>query len=454
LGLEVRSIYYNPHSDEVFPLLLRTLRRSVDRALKQGIFEFARVQTNHHPENYLALGQQAVDEMVWEVDKQLAAISNAFDFLLQVTPVNIDMAWTKFKQSKFEKNPTFFYRPRPVDPALLKRKLYEIPLERIEDPTLAFILREKRTELDRQLMMLEDRGTHRFLYGSMQLFGGVKNELLKLAENLLSTLSPRSQEKRGRVILNAEAFAHQAMTELDYYRRQYPALTAKVQIRDDILGLMVSKGNLLIGHKTNIAASRVEALLQHEVGTHVLTYFNGQAQPFQQLYSGLAGYEELQEGLAVLTEYLVGGLSRPRLRLLGGRVVAAHYLIERATFVETFRELHRTHGFSQRLAFTITTRIYRGGGLTKDAVYLRGLVGILNYLQKGGLLDPLFVGKIAATHISVIQELQWRQVLRPAPLRPRYLDNPQAVERLKHLQQGVSVLELLDKKPKTKRKNK
>ena len=34
--------------------------------------------------------------------------------------------------------------------------------------------------------------------------------------------------------------------------------------------------------------------------------------------TGLTGYDTLQEGLAVLSEYLVGGLSRPRLRLLGG----------------------------------------------------------------------------------------------------------------------------------------
>ncbi len=37
---------------------------------------------------------------------------------------------------------------------------------------------------------------------------------------------------------------------------------------------------------------------------------------------GLAGYEETQEGLAVLAEFLVGGLSPHRLRQLAVRVVA------------------------------------------------------------------------------------------------------------------------------------
>ena len=77
---------------------------------------------------------------------------------------------------------------------------------------------------------------------------------------------------------------------------------------DDVTGLMVSRGSLLVSSRMRIPVSRAEALIQHEVGTHVLTYYNGKAQPFRQLYSGLAGYESLQEGLAVLAEHLVGAL--------------------------------------------------------------------------------------------------------------------------------------------------
>ncbi len=76
----------------------------------------------------------------------------------------------------------------------------------------------------------------------------------------------------------------------------------------------------------------------------------------------------------MLAEYLVGGLSRPRLRLLAARVLATRHMIDGATFVDTFRELDGLYGFDRRTAFTIAMRIYRGGGLTKDAVYLRGLV--------------------------------------------------------------------------------
>jgi hypothetical protein len=84
--------------------------------------------------------------------------------------------------------------------------------------------------------------------------------------------------------------------------------------------------------------------------------------------------------------------------------------------------------------------------LTKDAIYLRGLVGILDYLRDGGDLDILFVGKIAAEHVPIIRELHRRKVLRPPALRPRYLDRPEAIDTLRRVHGGMTVLDLLERK--------
>jgi len=446
IGLEVIPIYRDPTTKEIYPLVLRTLHKGVAQALKKSFFEFSRTQTTHHTITYQALGRRAVVRAVWEADRRLAEISNSFDVVLQATPTNVDSAWNRFRTSHFEKAPTLFYRPRPVDPAVLKRRLFKISLDRIEDPTLAALFREKQLELDRQLTMLGDRGTKKFLYGSLQLFGGVGTPLEELASKVLRILSPRARENSRGKRLKALEFLEEAERELGFYRSVFPAFSARAEIRDDTVGLLVSRGNLLIGRAVEIPAARVEALLQHEVGTHIVTYFNGRAQPFQQLYCGLAGYDELQEGLAVLSEYLVGGLSRPRLRLLAGRVFAVKCLIDGATFIETFRGLNRELGLNQKPAFTITVRVYRAGGLTKDAVYLRGLAALLDYLGSGGDLNELFVGKIAVRHVPIIQELAWRKVLRPVPVRPRYLDQPQAERRLRRLKERQSVLDLVEKR--------
>jgi uncharacterized protein (TIGR02421 family) len=341
--------------------------------------------------------------------------------------------------------PRFYYRPLAIEPAVLKRRLFEVHIEHIEDPTLVELFRQRQDELDRKITMLTDIGGPRFLLGSCQVFGGVERGLLDAAQAILDRLSPYSREDSIGGQLPAAEFARRAEQEIDFYRSQLPRFSAKVQVREDMFtGLMCSGGDLLIGHRTTIPARRAQALLQHEVGTHLLTYYNGLSQPFQQLHSGFAGYDGLQEGLAVLTEHLVGGLSVPRMRVLAARVVAARMVIEGAGFIDTFRALNRDYGFPQRVAYTITMRTHRGGGLTKDAVYLRGLIELLEYLQGKGELEALFVGKIATSHVPLIQELRHRRVLAPPPLRPRYLELPGVSERLERIRNGVTVFDLIE----------
>jgi uncharacterized protein (TIGR02421 family) len=443
IGIEISPIYQDPDSDEIYPLVLKKMHRGLSRAFKLGAFEFSRRRTTIRPASYKSLGRRTVVKAVWEVDSKLAEISNELEFLLLVTPVNIEQSWNKFRSCRCDCEPVFYYRPIPVDPSVLKRKLYDIPFDRIEDPTLASIFHEKLVELEMKFSMLRDRNTRKFFYGSMQLFGEIDDELLELAGRILNKLPAQSREKSGSQKINATVFAEHARQEISFYSKTYPEIRSKVVIRNDITGLMVSNGNLFIGNRVKIPASRVEALIQHEVGTHVLTYINGRNQPFQQLYGGLAGSDELQEGLAVLSEYLVGGLSPPRFRLLAGRVKAANMLIEGASFIDTFRELHIKLGFTQRTAYIITARIYRSGGFTKDAIYLRGLVNLIKYLRAGGSLDPLLIGKISIEDAPLISELQFRKVLQPSLLRPRYLDSQQALTKLEDLKKGIRIFDLI-----------
>lgn len=443
LGIEVQPVYRDRATGESLPLVRRALHRGLSRALKRAVYDFTRRRTSHRPAHYYALGRHSMVKAVWEVDRKLAAVSNEFDFLLQVTPTNPNEAWSEFRKRRFEVAPEFSSRPMKLDPALAKRRLFQIPIERIEDPTLGQLFRDQQVEFDRKLTMLGDRGTPQFLYGSLQLYGGIDASLLNLAYEILNRVPSRSRDESTRGAADAVAFAARASEEIEYYRNLHPEVRSKVMIRTDVAGLMVSRGNLLIGAETKVPPSRMEALVAHEIGTHIVTYVNGKAQPFRQLYVGLPGYDELQEGIAVLSEYLVGGFSRPRLRLLAARVVAVARMVDGADFVEVFRELDRAYDFAQRTAFTIAMRVFRGGGLTKDAVYLRGLVGLLAYMREGGALEPLLVGKLGAAHVPIIEELQWRKVLVPPPLRPRYLDAPDAVKRLEAIRNGLTVLDLV-----------
>jgi uncharacterized protein (TIGR02421 family) len=443
MGVGIRPVYEDAETSEIFPLIQRVLHRGLGRAIRRAVFKFTRDQTTQRPPHYHALGPRSLVKLVWKVDRELAEIITDFDFLLSVTPVNADQAWSAFKRKRFEIEPRFVYRPLPVDPALVKRQLYRIPIEKIEDPALEALFRAQRMELERKLTMLSDRGSRRFLYGSLQLYGRVDERLLGTAKYILERVPVRRRGKSVVRQLNAVEFAARVEKEIRYYRERDPRVWSRVEIRDDVVGVLVSNGNLLLNRHQKVAENRVEALLAHEIGTHVLTYFNGQAQPFRQLYAGLPDYEELQEGLAVLAEYLTGGLTGPRLRMLAARVLAANMITEGAGFTEVFRELDDSYGFTQKTAFNITLRIFRGGGLLKDMVYLRGLMHLLEYLGGGGAFEPLLLGKFGADHLHIIRELQWRKVLSTPPLKPRYLDNPKATEKLETVRRGITLQDLV-----------
>lgn len=445
LGLKIRPVFINVEDESLFPLLFQDLREQVAVALKEACFEFDRSHTSLGAPHFHALGARSVTRAVLQADQELGECASAFDFLLHVTPVNSAEAWSVFKRSRFKKTAEFLYRPLPVDPELIKRKLYAIRLEEIEDPTLAVLFRRKREELDRQLTMLFDRETPRFLHGSLQLFGGVEEDLLKLAVEILEKVSREEPEEVRRDYLAAGSVARRATQEIDFYRQQYDGFEGVVEVREDLpAGILVSGPRLLIGAATQVSHRRIHALLQHEVGIHLLTFFNGASQPLSQLQSGLAGYEELQEGLATFSEYLCGGLTSGRLRLLAARVVAVDSLLRGADFVETFRLLHHDHDLPAKSSFHVTLRVYRGGGFTKDAIYLRGLRDLLDYLWGEGLLPRLLVGKIGFDHIPLVEELQERRVLKPPQVLPRCLGTEQAEKKLAAARRGIHLFNLIE----------
>ena len=444
LGVELAGFFVDADTGRADPLLLAELRAQLHRALRQTFYDFVRLQTSHDATHFDQLGHRRVAEIAWAIDRELVEISTAFRFLELVTPTNDEEAFRAFADGGFNREPVFHYRFLPVDPEARKRQLFNLPIDEVADPTLAFILRDKRDETFAMLDMLAHRGRDRFRYGSLQVFGGVSESLLAIAESLL-TIIPRPTPRPAGERLDAEAFLARARREFAYLAEQYPAAEPRGRLRRDLTGLMVSQGELNVGHALSVPAHRVEALVQHEVGTHVLTYWNGRAQPLTLLQTGTPGYEDLQEGLAVLSEWFVGGLTAGRFRTLAARVVAIDFMLRGNDFASAFALLHERHGLSERQAFQTVARAYRGGGFTKDAVYLRGLVELLAYLGRGGRLEPLLVGKLQLPYVPLIDELTERGILRRAPLTPRwYRDDADAGHpKLNLLRGGLSVFDLL-----------
>jgi uncharacterized protein (TIGR02421 family) len=372
------------------------------------------------------------------VDRELADIALGYRFLLDVTPVNLVDARHRFLDRGTP--PEFRYRPLEDDVDVVASRLAKVDIHAVEDATLSHVLLAKHREVGLQIEMLRCRGSTDFLPLSTELYGAVSPILLAAAEQLLDEIRVPTNDEGPSV--DAATFARLADAEVDRYRQALPQLDVKIEVRDDGTGIMVINGDLLIASSATVPASRVNALLQHEVGTHVVTFVNGTHQPLHLLAAGLAGYEETQEGLAVLAEHLVGGLSAARLRQVAARTVAVHQMVEGASFADVHRAL-TGHGVRRVSAFTIAARVFRSGGLTKDAIYLRGLIDLMSHLSAGGNLEVLCLGKMGLADAPLVEQLMTRGLLDEPVLRPRYLDDPAAQARLRQAGAVASLVDLI-----------
>lgn len=436
---------------QTYPMIYHELESALFDALLQAIAVFVGEATPdgdgdgipggrpHHR----SLGRSRYVEAATRADRALSKISASFDFLLGVSPINTVEAYEQFEQGGCSKAPRFRYRPLPINPDATKRRLYRIDLRAVEDPVLEKIFREKQLEIDQQLMMLQRRNTPQFKYVSLLQYGGVEPELLAQAKAILDTV--HGGGGRGDGHLDAHEVMDAANDVLARYRARHPAFArAEACLRADTgPGLMVSGDTLLVSTATRVPKPRIDPLLQHEISIHVLTFINGSQQGLGIFAAGLAGYEGIQEGLGVFAEFAVGGLTPARLRLLAARVLVVDAMLGGADFIECHRLLQRTHGFGSQGAFNIVARIFRSGGLTKDAIYLRGFDEVVRHVAAGRPLDPYWYGKIAERDIPIVEELHARGMLRAPAATPEFLERPDALARMHKLREGTPFLEML-----------
>ncbi len=361
------------------------------------------------------------------IDHELALVSRSFRFLLDVTPLNVEQARTEFLATG--ELPEFRYRTLEDDPDVLRQVLKDMPIRDVDDAVLGTLLREKQRELGLQIEMLEARDTADFMPLSIELYGAITPALRQVADRLMRTVAVPDGAGKS---LDAHHVLTLAQDEIDYYREQDSDIEMHAEIRKDVSGVMVSGESLLMGPKSKVQENRAHALMQHEVGTHLVTQVNGAAQPIKVMGTGLSGYDETQEGLAVLAEIASGGLTAFRLRQLAARTITVHRMVTGVSFRDAHEALVED-GIPASSAFTTTMRAFRSGGLTKDAIYLRGVLDLIEHLRAGGTLDLLMLGKFSLQDLPLVTDLKARGVLEPPRLQPRWLTEKSCLQRLERL---------------------
>jgi uncharacterized protein (TIGR02421 family) len=373
--------------------------------------------------------EQGLCEVALSVDSALARMDAQVDWLSHLTPLNVAEIWEGFVASDYREMPECrFTQGLGEEAPTLRRELFTLPVNKIAHPLIEALLLEKQREIDQQIELVEMRGQAGFVLASMDLFGHADEHLLASAEEVLDKVPVLPADDCD--VAAAQVVAA-ACAEVARIRAIHPDFASEV-LRNPHPGvsLYVSKGDLHVASDFTAPTARIDPLIQHEIGTHAVSHHNGRRQPLRVLASGLAGYDELQEGLGVLAEYLAGYLPAVRLRTLAARVIAADMAAREAMGPEIFACLVEDHAIPPATAFDTTLRAKRGGGLTKDALYLKGLGELLGYLARGGEIECLMLGKFALRHVHTIERLLDEGLLSPPEILPAFITGQAAQQRL------------------------
>ena len=329
---------------------------------------------------------------LFEIDSNLDRLVKRIELLSYVNPLNIEKEKQRFFASKYTCEPEFKYPKLKFDPYKLQRLFFSQRLERIKDDTIRKFYQEVIYYYANMIQCIETIGCgKKFYYNSLQVFGTPTEKDVQNAQFILHYADEPLSSDMEKIFSPEEAKNY-----FEEFTKQYN-FPLNIRFSTNIAAdAMVSNSSqtLLIKKNTRFSKNQLLTLANHEIGVHLVTTYNGLAQPLKVFSNGLPKNVETQEGLAVFSEYMGGALTLKRLKELAYRVMASDSLIKGYTFADTFDLIHGQYKLNRNEAYGITLRAHRGGGFTKDRLYLSGLRKIYKRYQREESLDILLTGKV------------------------------------------------------------
>ena len=340
---------------------------------------------------------------LFELDQNLDRLVRDIELLNYLNPLNIELEKKRFFASKYTENPQFKYRKLKFDPYRMQRLFFNQRLERIHDEEIRRLYEEIIYEYSGLIQCIESIGQDkRFYYNCLKVFGTPKERDVENARFILHFANEDGlDEMLPRFTADeAEAYFRTFAKQYDFKFniRQSTNISAAAMVLNSSETLVLKKN-----HK--FSENQLKVLANHEIGVHMVTTFNGKKQPLKIFSNGFVSNTETQEGLAVFSEYMSGCLTMKRMKELAYRVIAADSLIKGYAFSDTFDLLYSQYKLDRETAWSITLRAHRGGGFTKDFVYLTGLKKIYNAYQKGENYKLLLSGKVTQDYAPTIEKL-------------------------------------------------
>jgi uncharacterized protein (TIGR02421 family) len=354
---------------------------------------------------------------IFDIDANIDRIVRRIELLNYINPLNIAQEKKRFFQSKYAHEPQFKYRKVKFNPYKIHRLLFSQRLERIDNEVLRSVYQDVIYNYSGHLQCIEtiEKADSQFYFNSLRFYGTPTEKMVENAKFILHF----NNQTEGSGKHDKRLSTDDAIGFFKEFRKQYgfdfniktsSAMSASAMVSNSERSLILKKAHKYSEHELNVLA-------HHEIGVHLLTTFNAVEQPLKIFSNGFPNNVETQEGLAVMSEYMSGNLTLTRLQELAYRVIATDSLIKGYSFADTFDLIHTQYKLDRERAFTITLRIHRGGGWTKDALYLSGLKKVYDRYKSGTDLTPVLLGKCSLEYESKVEEIKGLGLITPATYR-------------------------------------
>lgn len=421
LATEVKKVYSNELTGEDFPKLIRELQQKLKKAILNNAQHFSVENTNWKSKNISHLLDKKTDPAIVTIDKKLYRLFKGFELLAYVNPINTNSEQKRFIKNKYTELPKFRYAPIKVNPFELKQQLSSLKTQEIADISIRQLYESVINSSFDKIDLLSTLGTRKFLYNSLRYFGRPSKRDLTNAQYILHLPAIPTEPKRVPFLSMDEAIG-KFKNALDEY-----GIDCKIELSNRVISQVMvlnSKKTILIRPDAQFTKKEVDALIEHEIGVHMVTTQNSSDERLKIFNIGLPVNTMTQEGLAILSEYLSGNITLKRLKKIALRVVITDMMCSGADFIECFNYLVNQQQVSNNDAYTIVTRIFRGGGFTKDYLYLVGFEKILKLWKSDVSLSPLLVGKTSLDFYNTIDEMIEREMIAKPKLITKSFEQP------------------------------
>lgn len=346
-------------------------------------------------------------------DAALYETVKSINLLTAVNPANYQQQKQAFFDSFFSTEPDFTYIGTKVDVFATKRKLFDLPLETVNDEDLQKIYFDTINSYVDKVDQFNSIGTQAFMFDSLRYFGEPTQKDRSNARFILHL--PGNLNEENETVLSLDQITQTLCDFANNNQYQY-----SLKIEDNMIAnALVSGTTIKVNRNAKLSISDTNALAHHEIGVHLVTTLNARAQPLRILEVGNPLNTMTQEGLAILSEYLSDNLTIKRLKILALRVIAVESMIKDRSFRKTFLLLKEEYGANDELAFSITARIYRGGGFVKDYLYLQGFHKMLHAYESEADFSLLFAGKASIDYLPQISRLAAKGfIIEPKHMSP------------------------------------